>query len=233
MKQTGKIFRTDDVKAILEDRKTVFRIPVKPQPPEDAALVKFNKKNINVPEVDVPELIGKVSWFEEEAGDLWPCDRKDAIPCPFGQIGDKIYVRETFMHADYNSTLHDPESFTFYKADNWSKEDFQKWQNSNSKIPPDKWKPSIHMPKKYSRLWLEITDIRVERVQDITGEDSIKEGIFETGGLFRGAKKENGCRSGWSSAINAFSSIWDSIYNNWSSNPWVWVIEFKKIKKEN
>ena len=82
-----------------------------------------------------------------------------------------------------------------------------------------KWRPSIHMPKYVSRIWLEITDIRVERVQGITEEQSISEGIM------------NGLVSWADKPIVWFQRAWDSIYKNWADNPWVWVVEFKRVER--
>lgn len=123
---------------------------------------------------------------------------------PYGQPVDRLWVRETFaVCADNN---------IFYKAD--GKPD--PWDGI-------KWKPSIHMPRKASRITLEITGVRVERLQDISPTEACKEGIFEDG---------NYCSEPpLPYPVATFKKLWNSINGpgSWVANPWVWVIEFKKL----
>lgn len=137
-------------------------------------------------------------WTEDQYGDY----HKTSIFCPFGKISDRLYVRETWQEviAFYGESLD-----TLYAAD----------YNENEYQSLKPWKPSIYMPKRCARIWLEITDVRVERVQEINNEDCMKEGI----------KIQQS-----TSRLSVFVDLWDSIYKNWSSNPWVWVIEFKVVK---
>lgn len=128
--------------------------------------------------------------------------------------GDILYVRETFMQA---------AAHTFwYKADD------------NSWIPEGlHWHPSIHMPKEAARIWLKVTDVRVERLQDITDD----------GAKAEGANWKNGRNVGWEekmkrTATERFAEIWDSTIKKsdldrygWKANPWVWVIEFERCEK--
>ena len=123
------------------------------------------------------------------------------------QPGDILYVRETFIQA----AAH----IFWYKADN------KPWMSQGLL-----WKPSIHMPKEAARIWLKVTDVRVERLQEISGEDLIKEGID----LFR----SNYVRV----AFDEFKNIWNSTIKKsdldlygWDANPWVWVIEFERCEK--
>lgn len=143
-------------------------------------------------------------------------EREPVYPheCPYGKIGDRLWVRETFRIDFMASELGKiKKSNINYKADkiNYTKE----W----------KWHPSIFMPRKYSRITLEITDIKVERVQDISQEDQIAEGI-----IIPSVWEVNGYKK------TKFTAIWDNInYKRgygWDNNPWVWVISFKMIKKE-
>jgi hypothetical protein len=102
-----------------------------------------------------------------------------------------------------------------------------------------KWKPSIHMPRWASRLTLKITDVRVERVQDISEEDALAEGIDRTDNNFGNGvaycdyqmKRKNDTSDWFNSPVDSFQSLWDSINNNWNDNPWVWVIQFEVIKQ--
>lgn len=123
------------------------------------------------------------------------------------QPGDILYVRETFIQA----AAH----IFWYKADDklWMSKDLL-------------WKPSIHMPKEATRIWLKVTDVKVERLQEISGEDLIKEGI----NLFQ----SNYVRV----AFDEFKNIWNSTIKKsdldsygWDANPWVWVIEFERCDK--
>ena len=133
---------------------------------------------------------------------------QEAIKCPW-QIGDRLWVRETWC-LDY-------EEEPVYKVDVDRLIEFKM-------IPSDiyKWRPSIHMPRWASRILLEITNIRVERLQEIQGHDLIEEGIG-CGGL----------ADDFAEDILRFRKFWDSCnsnFNLWHFNPWVWVLEFKRIK---
>lgn len=130
------------------------------------------------------------------------------IKCPYGQPGDVLWVRETFVpplgYGTINSYL--------YKSRN----DIPK-TNSRHDI---KWKPNIHMPFEACRIFLRVKGIRVERLQDISREDCKREGI--TLGI------DNGAFSGWH---DRFCDLWQSINgaDSWNANPWVWVIAFERI----
>lgn len=140
------------------------------------------------------------------------------------KVGDIIYVRETWNHTANESDLldHEPRNkiggrFIVYRAD-------------GEQIHPihgkSIWKPSIHMPKEYARLFLRVKDIRIERLNEISADDACKEGLDW---------KDYWCDNGQS--INDprewFKSLWESIYGNGSfDNRYVWVTEFEKISKE-
>lgn len=135
-----------------------------------------------------------------------PCIRK----APY-QPGDILYVRETFIQA----AAH----IFWYKADNnsWISEGLH-------------WKPSIHMPKEAARIWLKVTDVRVERLQEITAESALAEGTDKYIHL-NGKFDEN-------AILTSFMGIWNSTIKNsdldhygWNANPWVWVIEFEQCEK--
>lgn len=136
--------------------------------------------------------------------------------CP----GDILYVRETWKKA--------PNGYYYY-------EDWQK----NDIADVTKWKPSIHMPKEAARIWLKVTDVRVERLQDIDEDGAVKEGIPWSEG--RNCKAPFGCDAcageGYDE-IDAFAELWDSTikkidldFYGWNANPWVWVIEFERCEK--
>jgi hypothetical protein len=162
---------------------------------------------------DVPFNIEPLILFDPEYDFYWWRGRIDKnFKCPYGKIGDVLWVRETWFKMDGQF---------IYKAD--------------VKYPKSlKWKPSIFMPREACRLRLEITDIRVERLHDISEEEAIKEGI-----QYIGNYPEHGVdiyKHYWAhnivgvqNPIESFKSLWQSINDNWDKNPFVWVIEFKKI----
>ncbi|MDR0175409.1 hypothetical protein [Enterobacter sichuanensis] len=125
--------------------------------------------------------------------------------CPYGVPGDRIWVRETFCSVPDHE---EPAgcSALLYAAD--------------GNGPYGKWTPSIHMPRWASRILLEITDVRVERLNDISEEDARSEGI--SGSSARDIKE-------------AYAALWRSIYgsDSWQANPWVWVIVFKRIEGDD
>ncbi len=139
--------------------------------------------------------------------------------CPFGQVGDLLWVRET---VSINA-----HGFVSYKA-NYIDHKKGAWPNI-------KWTPSIHMPKKATRIWLEITDINVERLQSISKDSAKSEGILllqkdSAGELY---KDYYGRHLGIFDPRESFASLWKSIdgVESWDHNPWVWVIKFKKTTK--
>ena len=125
--------------------------------------------------------------------------------CP----GDILYVRETWKKA--------PNGYYYYE--DWQKDDI---------ADVTKWKPSIHMPKEAARIWIKVTDVRVERLQDITSEQISREGVeVEYPHVLNGEEKRY-----------AFSTLWNSTIKKsdidtygWDANPWVWVIEFERCEK--
>lgn len=144
------------------------------------------------------------------------------VECPYGQPGDRIWVKETFRLAHKTTT----EAKVIYRCD-----DHEVWGAP--------WKPSIFMPRWASRITLEITDVRVERVQSITPEDAEAEGLisdeFPIGGNYVKKYGLEGWQHQWfrQSPVDAYERLWDSLNAKrgfgWSVNPWVWVLEFRKI----
>lgn len=190
------IFNGDMVRALLDGRKTQTRRPIDPQPVE-AMVTKF----------PFPKMRGSLLiWSETDYSDfpMW----KYHHVCPFGKPGDLLWVRETFAILRYLKTI---EVGFAYRADG---------------DLPFGWSPSIHMPRKASRLTLRITDVRVERVQDISECNAKAEGAIPDG-------------TQGDSHICAFAeTVWGGIYNTdhnpqfaWGRNPWVWVIGFEVIRK--
>ena len=128
---------------------------------------------------------------------------------PRWEVGDILWVRETWQRTDF---LHvSDENYGYvYKAS----ENGREWEANDESW---KWRPSIFMPKEACRIWLEVTDVRAERLQDISRGDAMQEGC-----PFANMAKET-------SPCVWFSEIWEKINGNWNENPWVWCISFKRL----
>lgn len=151
------------------------------------------------------------------------------IPLPYGKPGDRLWVRETWCLKEdpYNAEGNHDKTCVHYRADGYKVravdgDGFQLWNKDNSEASP--WRPSIHMPRWASRITLEITSVRVERLQDISIDDAIAEGVFQGFDPPDG----HGFRS---EARNLYRELWESINGpgSWDANPFVWVIEFKRV----
>ncbi len=132
--------------------------------------------------------------------------------CPYGKPGDFIWVRETFAHCGNNRFL--------YKA------------NGCEPIPPNRWKPSIHMPKIACRLYLKIKSVRVEQLKDINTSDARSEGLkIDPISKTKYINYVDGSTT--YNERTSFYSLWEKINGKESldSNPWVWVVEFERIEK--
>ncbi|HAH2094219.1 TPA: hypothetical protein HH137_002881 [Escherichia coli] len=143
--------------------------------------------------------------------------------CPYGQPGDRIWVRETYrVHGKATDV-----ATLVYRAsvrNSWTEQTHRVPVDVCNKPVSEKWTPSIHMPRWASRILLEITDVRVERLHDMSEADAKAEGA--TPATYKITPSEAVYRVG-------FGDIWRSIYgqDNWLSNPLVWVIEFKRIQE--
>ena len=179
------------VQAILAGRKTQTRRVVKPQPTLHGNITKF-------------------AWGAGTSGNTMPVvhGHKTASKCPYGKVGDLIWVRETWSEEPVLHSLR-------YKAN------LNDFGLEGHKAQGFKWKPSIFMPKAAARIWLRITNVRVERLHEITADDCRKEG------------KPNGGDTQDNLAMLWFKTLWQSINgsDSWNDNPWVWVIEFEVISK--
>jgi hypothetical protein len=145
--------------------------------------------------------------------------RLSFLPCPYGQPRDLLYVREGFSYT-HDCTKDDVGAPVWYWADgNPDHGDFTR---------P---KPSIHMPRWASRIMLEIISVRVQKLQNISEADSRAEGIIDGGCLNCGNPEPCGCDNPAPDARDSFCRLWQSINGelSWHENPWVWVVEFKRI----
>jgi hypothetical protein len=190
MKEHPILFSGPMVRAILEGRKTVTRRVIKPQPGEGVYTQRLTTGD-------------QITWEAEATDQSWKC--------PYGAIGDRLWVREThqILHLDtticaYRASCPD-DSFNYVSPSD----------SSVQQINIGIWRPSIFMSRYASRITLEITDIKVERLQDITSSEVRKEGLPDLD----------------AGAVGAFARMWSEINPKypWQSNPWLWVIEFKKL----
>lgn len=220
------LFNAEMVRAVLSGNKTQTRRTLKPAPlPQVARWIISDHWWI-------PEAISEA--VKKQFITTWP----NAIKCPYGQAGDQLWVRETWSHDCYPYPLsNDP--FFHYRADYLDDPLGADLEHSLDGIRR-KWLPSIHMPRKASRIQLEITNVRVERLQDISEEDAIAEGIQRVSyrPLGKGNPidaysigKDDGRSNLYRTAQEAYKKLWQSINGaeSWQANPWVWVIEFKKL----
>lgn len=206
MTERGMIFNAEMVRAVLDGRKTQTRRIVNGVPSSHDfhgwVLSSTSAKDE-----------GKACWAIGKSPLL---NKPIRARCPFGEVGDRLWVRETFR---VHSRATDVATLV-YKAS-----EQQSWTQQTCRVPiekcnkpavVDKWTPSIHMPRWASRITLEITGVRVERLQDISAEDAAAEGLT-------GRAK-----------MHDFGVLWSSIYGDesWQANPWVWVIEFKRVEVE-
>ena len=253
MKEHPILFSAPMVRAILEGRKTVTRRLVNPQPPEETPHFRgvigsysgavrpyffwgrfedLDARNafLESPHHD-PDLEEDILWPGGDS-DGFTCDMyaaESGLLCPFGasanefrQQGDRLWVRETYFGNHY---LHpnepEGERELHFRADGLP--DFEGEEHAI------RWRPSIHMPRWASRITLEVTGVRVERLQEINEADAVAEGIqpFGDGGYH----VEDG-RHYMGTARDSFASLWESINGDgsWDANPWVWVVKFKRME---
>ncbi len=206
MKERPMIFNAEMVRAILDGRKTQTRRPVNPQP-ELTAGSGFSWNG---------HLHGAGSNERETNRNF------SHVACPHGKPGDRIWVREAYRVHSKATDL----ATLVYRAsvqNSWTEQTRRVPVDvCNKPVSPEKWTPSIHMPRWASRITLEITGVRVERLHAISEADARTEGV--TAGVCPGHEQVM--------HRVAFRELWQSLYNaeNWQANPWVWVVEFERVE---
>lgn len=211
------IFNAEMVRAILRWDKTQTRRPMNPQPQDfsDPPLVHWQKHP--APYID--------EFYKSDRWCWWTSDNRQGpgwYRCPFGVPGDTLWVRETCRAEE----LDDGLDVVVYEADGEKKPIGNTIKASESWIGLHSYRggsglkvPSIHMPRWVSRIDLRITRVRAERLQDITREDALAEGVHS--GRSQGVPTDE--------PVEAFLSLWESIYANSAANPWVWAVDFERI----
>ncbi|HGW4512212.1 ASCH domain-containing protein [Serratia marcescens] len=221
MKERPVIFNGEMVRAILDGRKTQTRRVMAVQPESN----QFGL--LRITDSTKRSDIGKYHWAESNATGTH--QRSALFSCPFGQVGDRLWVRETFQgplipedelseYLGANPDKFQSPAYCEYAADGGAKPEYVD-SDDNTRYG---WRPSIHMPRWASRITLEITAVRVERLNDISEEDAKAEGVAPSQHII--TPPEALYRVG-------FLKLWQSIYGaeSWRANPWVWVIEFRRV----
>lgn len=216
MKERPLLFSAPMVRALLTGTKTQTRRVCKPA--EAAGLSCI----VEVPDPQEHGQIYNGSHFGDEEGGV-------QFASPYGGIGDRLWVRESFAHVyrdNAKPNARSPEDVA-YRADGMT-------------LDQDvygTWKPSIHMPRWASRITLVISSVRVERLQGISEADAQAEGVRQmrdASGCWVGREGPGKLVTPWPSAREAFADVWNVLNGPraWAANPWVWVLSFKRIERE-
>ena len=217
------IFNTEMVKAILDGRKTVTRRVIKPQPLGRIAYIMAGYKHglWGYPGSDTYKYWGD-EWKKPEGLSSEESNRHWAPPC---HTEDILYVRETW--GDYRECTEDGGGvYVLYRAD-YPDGAKQVTHPNGIVYELPKWHPSIHMPKEAARIFLRVTDVRVEQLQDMKMSDIQAEGVVPV-------SVNGGQWQQWQ--MDYMKPVWDKTIKNrgcygWEANPWVWVISFKRCEK--
>jgi|SRR5579859_2384991 len=222
-KERPILFSGEMVRAILDGRKTQTRRVLKPQPHTPTPGTYADR------------------YDKTDCWAFWLPDLRMTEPktwaCPYGRPGDQLWVKETFaLETDFNvgmlgyepphkdgrpvNRIDDSTFGLYWEQAHYRATDpepelcYEDWED-----PEVKWRPSIYMPRWASRIMLELTEVRVERLREISEDDATAEAPPRL--------------ITYRTAIDAFSNLWDSINAKrgwgWNQNPWVWVIEFRRV----
>jgi hypothetical protein len=238
MKERPIIFSGPMVRAILDGRKTQTRRLIPDQPPPNCAYLTQAKLG------EYKDGIPRWGWTDGSTRDYawhpWIKDEPAWYTCPKGVPGDRLWVKETFFHTpaeyEYCISCSVPylEAYTVYAAD------------CDTGVQGAGFTSCIFMPRNLSRITLEITEVRVQRLQQITNLDAIDEGVMTfdyewvKSNFPTYAKEYAAWQSGGQvgapplgpSPVMRYAALWDSINAEkypWSSNPWVWAISFRRV----
>ncbi|WP_154935565.1 hypothetical protein [Klebsiella michiganensis] len=248
MKERGMIFNGEMTRAILDGRKTQTRRIMKVQPSEDFTPMNMALETDYKARWYTPGIVDKDGYLQPASKEVFGVSNEnEGYSCPFGAVGDRIWVREAFR---VHSRATDVATLVYKASERNS------WTEQTHRVPvavcnkpatPEKWTPSLHMPRWASRILLEITDVRVERLNAISEEDAIAEGMqgvicpcckgdseystsqYDAETL--AVVDEIPCRA-CESNRSKFFTLWDSIYGYGQHciGEWVWVIEFKRVE---
>ena len=233
VKERPIIFSGEMVKAILDGKKTMTRRVVK------SNFINHYKHAHIIRQSTDKKREGKAYFYDTPVGSMVLSSQ--LVNNPYGKVGDRLWVRETYQEIGADCLLTYRAT---YPSDLYAK------RPELENVPPiealkDKgylWKSPLFMPREFSRLLLEITDIRVEHLQDISEADAMKEGVkswkvnCSHNGLKTVYKDYSDIHNDvitYNNPIASFKTLWDTLNAKkgypWSSNPWVWVVEFKVV----
>src|SRR5574343_352725 len=210
IKERPILFSAPMVRAILDGRKTQTRRVVKPQP---------TNKHLSYMAIEGGAILN---------GPDYPDGENDFVKCPYGQPGDRLWVRETWCHAaddsgrfKYNAKGDLDASCCHYRADGYEVHHIAGEETKNGQ-PKSPWCSPIHMPRWASRITLEITDVRVERLQDISEEDAEDEGMDDAPNP--DFDEEDPCDDEPYTFVAGFMNYLEQHgHMDWEANPWVWA----------
>lgn len=233
------LFNTDMVRSIQDGRKTVMRRSVKYK--YDNTEMKMRTDKYGTRLIEIQKNVEGETFGKNEDGTTWHKLRGYTEPKPPYKKGNYLYVRETW--GDYTECKDGGCGYFLYRADYPEGASAYEFDGHTCDLP--KWHPSIHMPKEAARIFLRVTDVRVERLQDITEEQAMKEG-FEgvpcscvNGEYIFGRYSCTDCMgTGWIEPPQVgFMEIWNSTIPKkdldkygWDANPWIWVIKFERVE---
>jgi hypothetical protein len=212
------LFSAPMVRALLAGIKTQTRRLVKPQPPEDCGRIYVESVHPTVIDRHGEEQPGaEIFGAFNEYGD-W------GVRCPYGQPGERLWVRESHLNwwkLNAEGTAREFSHVAAFRADGYELQDGEKWI------------PSIHMLRAASRITLEITDVRVERLQAISDADAAAEGCpcYVCGRTMDGTSEDDCHCFHRKAAASDYRDLWESINGagSWDANPWVWAVSFRRI----
>lgn len=224
MKERPIMFKPEMVRAILSGVKTQTRRPIK-----RGQVFRFCREGEGPCDLSAAERreINAEPFRWELENPAHPAPSELLTLCPYGVAGDRLWVKETWASGVGLAVVGSSEELiappnaqpappVIYRADGAS-------------LPPGvKWRSSLHMPRRASRLTVEVVDVRVERVQSITEEDAIAEGVDSV-------SLADVPRQATTSRRADFAQLWDRLYaktwHAWANNPWVWVVEFRRVNE--
>lgn len=228
MKERPILFSAPMVRAILSGRKTVTRRLVSDKVPKGYEFDGYSPNGVRCSR---------------------PCGEtgEKLLPCPYGSPGDRLWVRETFSTSALAIYPCPP---CWFRADFGAFEDPAKDPHTHGDLGsgprrgdcfaceaeregPFRWRPSIHMPRRLSRITLEVVSVRVERLHEIAEEDAKREGVDNGPGLGPRLYPGTGAARGPLGHRAVFAELWDAINGKrapWTENAWVWRVEFKRVQ---
>lgn len=221
------IFSADEVRSVLDGRKSMFR-RVLQVPTGSEFYGTFNPEGLPIIQTQISKPAG---WRKNGI------HRVEVVECPFGGVGATIFVKETWYDDLSGRAITDGREHIYYRADGEAVEQFEDWADL-------RWRPAGHLPQWASRLSLRITSVKIEKLQDISEEDAIAEGMDSYAMdcdpldvFYRDYSKQT---DGWHldpdrrfrDAENSYATFWNKQFGKkhpWASNPFCWVVSFEVL----